>query len=228
MNSANANECKQVGNLQELKTLVEQYRDTPVQAAIEELVVLNAKIRKIKGDGNCFYFSAIFLVLEHFLSGPGTPSQLLDLLQGVNGLLKESGVEEYLIEEFSDPMFQVVKCASSREAVDLEALDSIFWDHTLMYFRMITSAYIKTHRAEFEGFLEKDLVEYCQAQVEVTNEYADEIELEGFSRAFNISFEIISICDGQIRKFIKGESSISIGSLLFTAQHYDIIYCPTE
>lgn len=225
MDSANTDGCKRVGAVFSIENIAGQYKNTPFQEAIDKLIMSNAQIRNVKRDGNCMYFCLIFLLLEGSLQNKAQPEHFLSVLLGVNKMLEEVGVETYLIEEFSDPIITVLKSSIGGEPVVLENLDDIFWDYTFMYFRMITSSYIKKHKNKFAGIIGPNVAEYCYSQIEVSNEEADDIEMEAIAQALGISFRVISLQGGQMTVYTKGTGSLSIGGLLHMPGHFDIIYC---
>ncbi|KAI5180369.1 ubiquitin thioesterase protein OTUB1 [Nematocida sp. AWRm80] len=213
-----------VGYIFGIEREIYKYKDTPFEKGIEELANLKAKLRYVKRDGNCFYFSVIFLVLEHYLASQTQSNELLNKLTEINKSLMESGVEEYLVEEFIGPIVSILKAASIGNITKLEELDRVFWDYTVVYFRMITSIHIKTNRDKFEMFIDGDLNEYCQKNIEAMNQYAGEIEMESISTALAISFDVICIENGQKVVYTKGQGD-KIGSLLFMSEHFNIVYC---
>lgn len=211
-----------VGDLSKLESLLEKYKDTPFYTSINSLASENSNIRSIRRDGNCFYYSIIFLVLEHY-STPLLSSALISTFNRINNNLVLSGVEEYLIKEFTDPIMSILKAASSGERPNIEELDSVFWNYSVTYFRMIVSSYIKKHAEDFSGFIEGSVEEYCATHVEASNQYAGEIEMTAICKALHISYDVVCIENGKMDTLVRGDGE-KIGSLLFISDHFDILY----
>lgn len=215
-------ESKFVGELLKADCLLDKYRDTLFYNSILSIANGDTKIRCIRRDGNCFYYSFVFLMLEHY-STPALASELIRTLSLLNTTLKETGVDEYLINEFTDPIITVLKSFTTGESLEIEELDSIFWSYSVTYFRMLISAHIKRNRKDFEGFIEGDIENYCTSKIEATNQYAGEIEVTAIVKCLGVSFEVLCIENGRIDTIQWGEGP-KIGSLLFISCHFDIIY----
>ncbi|EIJ94122.1 ubiquitin thioesterase protein OTUB1 [Nematocida parisii] len=212
-----------VGKPLELNGIIENYKETPLYMGISALPVADSKVRLIKRDGNCFYYSIIFLMLEHY----STPAQAAELIQNfnrINNALVLDGVEDYLVNEFSDPIMSVLKAVGNNETTGLEALDNIFWNYSVAYFRLITSMRIKKHTDEFTDFIvDSSIEEYCSKNIEAINQYAGELEMIAITKALSISFDIIWIEKERNDHFTRGDGE-KIGTLLFMADHFDILY----
>ncbi|KAI5171325.1 ubiquitin thioesterase protein OTUB1 [Nematocida sp. LUAm3] len=221
----NVSDCKYVESILDTETIVDNYKNTPFQEAMEKLARSNTKIRRVKRDGNCFYSSIIFLLLEHYLKNPSLSEELLRRLDSANAILREQSVEEYLIEEFIDPIFSIIKSTVAGNTVVLEELDTVFWNYTVTYFRMITSSYIKKNPELFLPFLGVSVEEYCAQKIEAIGQYAGEVELTSLSMALEVSFTVISLEKGKTSIYTKGEKE-KIGALLYMPDHFDIIYDP--
>lgn len=215
-------ECKVVGDISKVDSLLDKYKDTPSYNDILSLANGNCKMRPIRRDGNCFYYAIIFLVLEHY-STPSLSSDLIKRLTDLNFILLDAGIEEYLINEFTDPIITVLKSFTTGETAEIEELDSVFWNYSVTYFRMLTSAYIKKHPSEFSGFIEGDIEEYCRDKIEISSQDAGEIEMTAVIKALKVSFDIIWVEDGLMKTIRQGTEEF-IGTLLFLSCHFDIIY----
>ncbi|KAI5192624.1 ubiquitin thioesterase protein OTUB1 [Nematocida sp. AWRm77] len=217
-----------VGSLLDLKDLLERYKDTEFQDKIEELVDTNTKIRKVSRDGNCFYVSVIFLILESVERSREAQKNMAVSLAAANTLLQQAGVEEFIIEEFSGPITELIRISALREPFNPKILDSIFWVTTSTYFRMITSAYVKMHREEFDAFIEEDIVEYCTNMIEADKAYAGEVEQAALTQALGISLDIIYLeRTGKVERTVGG-NRLRIGTLLYMPEHFDIVYRSVE
>ncbi|KAH9386166.1 ubiquitin thioesterase protein OTUB1 [Nematocida major] len=219
---AETEEGEFVGALLKMDVFLDNYKDTPFYNSINTLANVNSKIRRTKRDGNCFYYSIVFLMLEHYCT-PGHAALLINTLNTLNNDLLLSGVEDYLIKEFTDPIVSTLKAAATGESPNIEELDSIFWNYTVTYFRMVTSAYIKKHKEKYAGFIEGDVEEYCLKSVEASFQYAGEIEMIGIAESFGISFDVVCIEGGCMERLTRGEGE-KIGCLLLMSEHFDILY----
>lgn len=223
MNIDNADDRACVGGALEIESIADRYINTPFHEEIKKLARSNAKIREVRRDGNCFYSAVIFLLLEHHLKSPSALEDLLSSLQEVNELLRAMKIEQYLVEEFTDPFFSTIKSAAIGNPIELEGLDEVFWGYTVVYFRMITSAYVRKHKEKFQKFLKTDAEEYCKGQVEASGQYAGEIEMIALAEALNLSFDIVCLEKNTVQVYSRGNGE-KIGSLLYMPDHFDIIY----
>jgi len=212
-----------IGPLVDLTMTLERYRGTPFYAAFLQLSKSNAKKRAVKRNGDCFYLSVIFLILEESHSSTEFLTDLKNTLERLNRSLEESHVDKFVIEEFSSPIISLVAEISSGASVSFDEIDDLFWSYTSLYFRMIVSHHIKKHKEAFKNFLEEDVEVYCREQIEVPGCHTGEIEMASLALSLELSFDVVWLEQNATSVHTKGTGR-KIGSLLYTPGHFEILY----
>lgn len=213
-----------VGNTCDLSSVIPLYTDTPFYSLLENLMRSYSKIRRVRRDGNCFYSSVISLVLEFAMASRDNAELIAETFARLDALLESVYPEKYIVEEFKDPVGSVVQCINRGERIVIDELDDVFWNYSTMYFRMITSGFIKANRDTYTHFVESgDLDRHCSTRVEVNNEYAGEVEITALTEALGLEINVICLETQGMQVYKKGRGP-PIGNLLYMPEHFDIIY----
>uniref|UniRef100_W5L5D8 ubiquitinyl hydrolase 1 n=1 Tax=Astyanax mexicanus TaxID=7994 RepID=W5L5D8_ASTMX len=187
-------------------------------------------IRRVKGDGNCFYRALCFRLVETLMHNGSSVRRIKDQLLRSNEDLVRAGVEE---GEFKELIGTFLRVLDQLEADDCEeTLLGFFNDHTtsdsmVKYLRLLTSAHLQNHADFFQHFLEApNLKAYCTQEVEAMAMECDHVEILALSEALDISLCIISMdsSDGHLVYHTIPEGSECSIYLLYKTSHYDILY----
>ncbi|XP_007257441.3 ubiquitin thioesterase OTUB2 [Astyanax mexicanus] len=187
-------------------------------------------IRRVKGDGNCFYRALCFRLVETLMHNGSSVRRIKDQLIRSNEDLVRAGVEE---GEFKELIGTFLRVLDQLEADDCEeTLLGFFNDHTtsdsmVKYLRLLTSAHLQNHADFFQHFLEApNLKAYCTQEVEAMAMECDHVEILALSEALDISLCIISMdsSDGHLVYHTIPEGSECSIYLLYKTSHYDILY----
>ncbi|KPV72020.1 uncharacterized protein RHOBADRAFT_56156 [Rhodotorula graminis WP1] len=127
-------------------------------------------IRRARGDGDCFYRSFIFALLEAYLPlHPSHAAHLLTKVESLLPLLTACGFDESVWEDFHEPLRRLLhrmgpeekdggKRKDGEPKLTRDGLVEAFNDPEtnsciIVILRLITSAYLRTHEDEFAPFL---------------------------------------------------------------------------
>lgn len=203
-----------VGPLLPLLSLSCEYKETPFYSSILSLCMEYREIRRIERDGNCFYTAVLYLLVSC------DRAAVLDRLNKSLLLNDQLHIEPYIINEFLDPLLSFFGSDASDDPINT-SLDIDFFNYSIMYLRIVTSLVIR-RSARFKECI-ADVNGYCKTHVEVNNEYAGEVEIEGLMEGLNLQIDIICIEKGNIHRYVRG-TGLPIGTLLYMPDHFDIIY----
>ncbi|KAK1793251.1 hypothetical protein P4O66_011650 [Electrophorus voltai] len=187
-------------------------------------------IRRVKGDGNCFYRALCFQLLESLLSNESDMQRFKDkLIRGQQELLT-AGFDESTFKDFLSTFLSVLdqlEADSCEETLLGLFNDQATSDSMVRYLRLFTSAHLQNHADFFQHFVEApNLKVYCTQEVEAMGMESDHVEILALSQALDVSLCIISVegSDGHlVYHNITGGSSSSL-YLLYKTFHYDILY----
>ncbi|XP_065322324.1 ubiquitin thioesterase OTUB1-like isoform X2 [Gordionus sp. m RMFG-2023] len=250
-----ASTYKLIGEKQKFEDIFKDYDNDPLY--IEKLKELSNKyafIRRVRGDGNCFFRAFAFSYFEYLSNHKLQIDKFLSVCKDYKSQLINSGTSDYILEDF----YQSVETSliSIRDNLPEGNLDEIFNDdglsnYIVIYLRLITSRYLINNADFFQNFIEGyDNVEnFCAQEVEVMNRESDHIHILALSSALsatilieyldrnlnpnNADNDVDNSSSNQIS--IKSSNQHTFGSdgnddspsqiyLLYKPGHYDIIY----
>lgn len=232
-------------------TLEEEYEtaNNPVfREKAKQLAETYAKLRRSRGDGNCFFRCFIFAYLEGLCRRADAQE-----LEGARGTVRawrakllEVGFQELVFEDAMEMLLEhmEIKGTSSSTAADLlvKYNDDQVSNYILMFLRMVTSGEIQRRSEFFAPFIlglsDMDLDTFCRCNVEPLGEEADHIHITALTDALNVAIRVVYL-DGSAMAALGGVTSDvnhhdfipeSLGDvvpnivLLYRPGHYDILY----
>ncbi|KAI9791331.1 MAG: hypothetical protein M1833_001556 [Piccolia ochrophora] len=206
--------------------------------------------RTVKGDGNCGWRALAFGYFET-LQRTGDKNRILEeeaRLKSLNNLLNNVGFHEHVYEDFVDEtvkLLRTIACSTQPNVVDSELLerfnDSEVSNAIITHFRLLTSAWMKTHVEDYQPFiLDGTVDQYCATQIEP---YLVEIEhigmnalIDALVKPAGLAVEILYLdrSAGDEVNSHRFEALASDGAavysdaptmrLLYRPGHYDILY----
>ena len=202
-----------------------------------------ASLRRVKGDGNCFLRAFIFSYLEGAIKSKDSPSLFAQIHQTlfVDGvaMLQATGFQPLVYEDFMQPVQELLNDSAS---LTVEKLLLFFNDLStsnsiVIFFRFLTSAFIRARQAYYENFINWDefrtFEEFCNA-VESLDKESDHLSivalnefLGGVCCIFLLDNTPISENTQQIKLLFQSESPVlqlQPINLLYRPGHYDLLY----
>ncbi|CAJ0642323.1 8128_t:CDS:2 [Entrophospora sp. SA101] len=217
---------------EDIKSLYSEYENgsETYRSKIKKLAEKHSKIRRCRGDGNCFYRAFGFAWFERLMmcNNQNLRQAALKSFADTKDLLKSMGYELFVYEVSYEEVEDRLKAVCNGEHVG-ETLLSIFQNdevsnHIVWYLRAITAAYLKKHREEYEPFIEYGLEmdQYCANCVEVMAQEADHIHVIALTKALKVPVEIAYMSGSEILD----EEPLTLKPLvlLYRPGHYDILY----
>ncbi|MCJ8736691.1 hypothetical protein PDJAM_G00015460 [Pangasius djambal] len=187
-------------------------------------------IRRVKGDGNCFYRALCFTLVESLLHSESAMQRFRDKLIRSHQVLQTAGFDESAFKDLLNTFNSVLERLET-DACE-ETLLSVFNDQAtsdsmVQYLRLLTSAHLQSHADFFQHFVEApNLKVYCTQEVEAMATECDHVEILALSKELDISLCIISMegSDGHLTYHTIPEGSEPSLYLLYKTSHYDILY----
>ena len=150
-----------LGTLRSPSILLDEYKENAVfLPKIQQLCQKYTGIRPSRGDGNCFYRSVAFQVLNYYRQSANPEIIETALVQHttvLEGLCNFFGHQKMCVEDFYD-----VFCESARalQGSGIEALETLFLspetERALVYWiRLLTSFAIQSNAEAFQPFISK-------------------------------------------------------------------------
>lgn len=213
-----------------VKVLVSDYQDAEQKgfvAGIEFLDHNYSAMRKVRGDGNCFYRAFLFGYLENLLNAFNAENdeelklaatqekeRIISVAEASMAELTAVGYSEFTIETFYDEFVDLVKDIFT---LDNEALLTLFQeggksDYFTWFMRLLAAGYIKRDAERFLPFVEGlyfDIDSFCKAEVEPMNKECEQIQIIALSEYLGITVEIAYL-DGK-----DFDPSVGISTVVF-------------
>ncbi|GBC04223.1 hypothetical protein RclHR1_05580008 [Rhizophagus clarus] len=212
---------------------------------IMKLAERHSKIRRCRGDGNCFYRAFGFAWFERLMDSKDhhLRQSALKSLADTLPLLNKAGYQQLVYQDIYEEQVEKQMKAVANGEYDEAMLLTIFQtdeisNYIVLYLRLITAAYLKLHREEYEPFLgfEFGMDQFCNSSVEVMDQEADHIHVIALTKALKVPVEIAYMSGSDAMEQVnfhefypdedveKGTVPLKPLVLLYRPGHYDILY----
>ncbi|KAJ8290373.1 hypothetical protein GJAV_G00012020 [Gymnothorax javanicus] len=203
--------------------------EQPEDETIKEICKHYSDIRRIRGDGNCFYRALIFGHLESLLQSDRGMQIFKDELIQTSKELLRAGFAENSFQDILHAFVSVLESSAADKDTTLLNFfnDQYTSDSMVQYLRLLTSAYLQNHSDFFQHFVEApSLKAYCTQEVETMAMECDHLEIMALSQALGISIHIVSseAGDGHLTHHTIPGGAVPSLHLLYKTSHYDILY----
>lgn len=206
------------------------FADQRPDSKITDVCRQYSTVRKVCGDGNCFYRAFSFAFLESVIQNPRGLQRFIDKIAESHIALSCAGFDQRSYKEHLQKVISVLELCKSEGSV--ETLHTVFnhpstSDSVVQYLRLITSAYLQSNQEFYSDFVEaSDFQTYCHQEVEVMAMECDHVGIQALSLALNVGIHIVSM-EGDEQKLVHHiipEGAEPSVHLLYQASHYNIIY----
>ncbi|XP_026154358.1 ubiquitin thioesterase OTUB2 [Mastacembelus armatus] len=199
-------------------------------AKLKDLSSQFSSVRKVRGDGNCFYRAFCFAHLESVLHNARALQRFKDKIIQSSKVLSSAGFDESFFNHHLNTLIDVVEqCqADDHEDTLLRLFNELSTsDSVVQYLRLLTSAHLQSHADFFCNFVEApDLHAYCHEEVEAMAMECDHVDILALSQALDICIHIVSLegDEQQLAHHIIPEGAEPSMCLLYQTSHYNILY----
>jgi ubiquitin thioesterase protein OTUB1 len=194
-------------------------------------------LRRVRGDGNCFFRAFVFRLLEELCGeGPGragAQARAQALVAGALPALVAVGYEAVSVETFTDFAQDTFAGLSAMSVGDVEALVCGPESEYLVWFaRLVCAGFLKRHAERFLPFLQEhaSVDEFCAKEVEPMGKECDQVQIIALTEYFGarVFAEYLDAggADATLaHEFGAAESgALCTMHLLYRPSHYDVLY----
>ncbi|XP_022045058.2 ubiquitin thioesterase OTUB2-like [Acanthochromis polyacanthus] len=187
-------------------------------------------VRKVRGDGNCFYRAFCFAHLESVLHNARALQRFKDKIIHSSKVLTSAGFDENSFKHHLNTVVNVVEqCQAEQQEDTLLRLfnEPMTSDGLVQYLRLLTSAHLQNHADFFCSFVEApDVHVYCRQEVEAMAMECDHVDILALTQALDICIHIVSMegDEQQLAHHIIPEGAEPSLYLLYQTSHYNILY----
>ncbi|KAF9931612.1 hypothetical protein BGZ67_005229 [Mortierella alpina] len=199
---------------------------------IMNLADTHDRMRRSRGDAFAFaWFERVMLAK----SKPELHAQALNAIEDTKDLLLAAQFEPLAFEDFYQVTLETLQNLVHFTAEELlgtfqndEVSNSI-----VMHFRLVASAYLKTHQEDYAPFLEfgQTMDEYCSMHVEAMGRESEEMMLIALTKATRVSVEVAYLSGNESAEEVNFLPFLPDTPpympplvLLYRPGHYDILY----
>lgn len=187
-------------------------------------------VRRVCGDGNCFYRAFFFAFLESAIQNPRGLQSFIHKVMESSSALSQAGFDERSYIEHLQKVLNVLELCQAEGSV--ETLYTAFnqrstSDSVVQYLRLLTSAYLQSNENFYSSFVEApNLQAYCHQEVEVMAMECDHVGIQALSLALDVGIHIVSMQGDEqsLLHHIIPEGAEPSVHLLYQASHYNILY----
>lgn len=223
-----------VGFKEDISSLLKEYADNDA-IYLRKIKILSesySHLRRMRGDGNCFYRAFGFGYLEQLLSNKETLIRFRENASKSKDDLIGLGYPSFTLEDFHDQFISVIDQVSN--GMTPKELLQIFCDdglsnYLVVYLRLITSCYLQKHGDFFQNFIDENrtLQDFCKGEVEPMDRESDHIHIIALTKALDICVRVAYVDRTDHDKIVFHnfpEGSIPQLHILYRPGHYDVIY----
>ncbi|KRY55128.1 Ubiquitin thioesterase OTUB1, partial [Trichinella britovi] len=229
-----------IGNKESLDRLVKEYSQDTASRFYEKAVQLQNKytfLRRVRGDGNCFYRAVAFNLCEKLLQNPENVDYYLALLDAWQTCMEKLGYQNLTITEFFETFADLltsIKNGMTEEQLLARFNDQYMSDYSVVFMRLITAGYMLENVILFEGFIEggRTVREFCSSEVEPMGRECEHVSIMALVNALDISLRIEyldqsqAIGNNQMHHSVNDNNNDKMEMyFLYRPGHYDILYC---
>ena len=207
-------ELPMIGPVEECAALLPLFARNPLPGFVSGIRNYLCKppftgIRRVRGDGNCFYRAVLFGYLDAVVTAMNSKSdnavtKSFVELQRFKAVIDESkndlialGYEELAFETFYDILIELLDSISSMDSTEqlLEKFqeESGESDYYIWYMRLLTAAAMKKNAEQYAPFLTADCAdinEYCSRYVEPMKTECEHLQITALTAYLGVQVHI--------------------------------------
>ncbi|KAG7238452.1 hypothetical protein INR49_030864, partial [Caranx melampygus] len=201
-------------------------------AKLKDLSSQFSSVRKVLGDGNCFYRAFCFAHMESALHNDRALQRFKDKIIQSSQVLSSAGFDESSYKHHLNTVVNVVEqCQADEQEDTLLRLfnEQTTSDSVVQYLRLLTSAHLQNHADFFCHFVEApNLQTYCHQEVEAMAMESDHVDILALSQALDIYIHVVSMegDDQQLAHHIIPEGAEPSLHLLYQTEHGKVLILP--
>ncbi|EGD73509.1 hypothetical protein PTSG_05213 [Salpingoeca rosetta] len=222
-----------MSDVMDTSTLLAEYGDPLFTTKIKSMLDAFPKMRKTRGDGNCFYRAYAYGIAEHFAAHKDKLPGFLETLKQTFDMALAAGYPEFTAEDF----YETVQEQFARlKDEPMEALHATFNDdglsnYIVAYFRLVTAAHMKTHVDDFLPFLEggETVAAFCARAVDPFGVDCEHLQIIALTQALGVAVNIAYLdrsAGETAAQHVIPDGQEPLVFLLYRPGHYDILYPP--
>jgi len=239
-----ANAQALVGSKQSLSALEAEYNEKDSAEFLRKAKELHERyhsLRRVRGDGNCFYRAVAFAQLERLLS-KDNPSRDADferfatMANGWKARLVKLGFPPLTTEDFTDTFADVLN-RLKQDPVPEKKLHEIFNDtgeseYIVVFMRLVTGGFLLENQEEYGGFVDgaRTMQQFVEQEISPMYRECDHLCIIALTKGLEIPIRVEYMdrsqgpAGGWHHDFTLHQGQKPTIHFLYRPGHYDILY----
>jgi len=208
--------------------------DPVYQAKLADLFGRYSHIRRTRGDGNCFFRSYGFAILEACLNDVELLEKLSLQAKETKDKLINLGYSAYTVEDFLETFLEILDVVRKGQNMDelMEVYNNqSYSDYLVVFLRLMVSCYLQSNEDFYSAFIEghASMKEFCSQEVEPMGIESDHIHIIALTSSVNTTVQVEYMDRGGDESKVNSHQFPDDGStpqihLLYRPGHYDVLY----
>eukprot|EP00933_Yihiella_yeosuensis_P043181 TRINITY_DN3791_c2_g2_i1.p1 TRINITY_DN3791_c2_g2~~TRINITY_DN3791_c2_g2_i1.p1 ORF type:complete len:256 (+),score=42.71 TRINITY_DN3791_c2_g2_i1:47-814(+) len=219
--------------------LKEQYAENPgFLRKAERLGERFQTLRRTRPDGNCFYRAYMFSIFEQIAGNKERYKAFSERAKTSLDFCMAAGYEKVAIEDFYDEFLASIDTLGA-DGANESTIQGILEEndgYLVCWSRVLTSAYLKRHKEDYEAFLtsHSSIQQFCAQEVDPMHRDADHLQITALSSFLGVPVCVVYLDNSEgdtaaEHKFEADGNGGALGAfetihLLYRPGHYDVIY----
>ncbi|KAM9787091.1 ubiquitin thioesterase OTUB2-like isoform X1 [Syngnathus typhle] len=215
-----------VSDREDVSVLFEQQKHS---RKCQELSGLFSSVRRVRGDGNCFYRAFCFAYLESLMHDVKALQRFKEKIITTSEHLSSAGFDQSSFQLHLNTVLNVIEHCEGSECDEMLFRffnDRMTSDSVVQYLRLLTSAHLQNHADDFCNFVEAPSLQvYCHQEVEAMGMECDHVDILALTQALDICIHIVSMDgeDGQLVHHVIPDGAEPSMHLLHHVSHFSIL-----
>mmetsp|Transcript_28711 Transcript_28711/g.46434 ORF Transcript_28711/g.46434 Transcript_28711/m.46434 type:complete len:255 (-) Transcript_28711:1968-2732(-) len=189
-------------------------------------------IRRVRGDGNCFFRGFMFRYLEILIENEAERKRVTELVRGSLDYLLLVGYEKVSIETFYDVVLDMLEGLGGETDIQKLFSDDGESDYVVWYCRLLCAGFLKHNEDRFMPFitgLYSNIADFCSKEVEPMGKDCEQVQVIAVCDylGVNVCVEYLDSSDSEqtsSHMFGPEKQTGPVIHLLYRPSHYDILY----
>jgi len=225
-----------ISDQEDIENLRKDFEDADqvYQAKLGDLFGRYGHIRRTRGDGNCFFRSYGFAILEACINNVELLDKLTVKAKETKDKLIELSYSAYTVEDFLETFLEILDVV--KKGQNMEELMEVYnnqgySDYLVVFLRLMVSCFLQMNEELYFAFIEghASMKEFCSQEVEPMGIESDHIHIIALTSTTNITVQVEYMDRGGNETKVNSHRFPDDGStpsiyLLYRPGHYDVLY----
>ncbi|CAD5223944.1 unnamed protein product [Bursaphelenchus okinawaensis] len=216
-----------------ISDLIESYdpvTSPKYRARATDLSEKYSHLRRIRGDGNCFYRAVLTALAEKMFYDHELLKKFTERTKEWRGRLIRHGFPELTTGDFCDAIEGLIRTAElgNESFLNDDLNNDSVANYYVAYLRLVASGHLRENEPLYSGFIEgsRSLDQYCKDEIEPMWKEADHIAIIALVNALEIKIQIEYMdqnADGGMTYIVPDGCTPQL-FFLYRPGHYDVLY----